>query len=37
MIDAVSGDGRTGLVGLVSTLKDRIKELESAPTPPAAC
>lgn len=27
--DAVSGEGRTGRVGFVSTLKDRIKETES--------
>jgi hypothetical protein len=27
--DAVSGEGRTGRVGFVSTLKDRINEIES--------
>lgn len=27
--DAVSGEGRTGRVGFVSTLKDRISEIES--------
>ena len=29
MVDAVSGEGRTGRVGLVSILKDRIKDRES--------
>lgn len=29
MVDAVKGDGRTGLVGLVSILKERMRESES--------
>ena len=29
IVDAVSGEGRTGLAGLVSTLKDRIRDRES--------
>jgi hypothetical protein len=29
MVDAVSGEGRTGRVGLVSILNDRIKDNES--------
>lgn len=29
IVDAVRGDGRTGRVGLVSILKDRIKDSES--------
>jgi hypothetical protein len=36
IIDAPSGDGRTGLAGFVSTLKDLMREIESgigAPLP----
>lgn len=38
MVDAVSGEGRMGRAGFVSTLKERMRETGSAPLPGAcAC
>lgn len=36
MVEAVSGEGRIGRVGLVSTLKDLISDTESEEVAPAA-